>query len=61
MDQDISFYPGGTLACTSTHSQAGSRLQTGSQYTANIYDGITMELQSIVVPLLYFTVMFLYN
>ena len=31
-----------------------------SQHTANIYDRITMELQSIIVPLLYFAVMFLY-
>ena len=30
-------------------------------YTANIYDRITMELQPIIVPLLYFAVMFLYN
>ena len=29
-------------------------------HTANIYDRITMELQSIIVPLLYFAVMFLY-
>ena len=31
-----------------------------SQHTANIYDRITMELQSIIVPLLYFAVIFLY-
>ena len=29
-------------------------------YTANLYDRITMELQSIIVPLLYFAAMFLY-
>ena len=32
-----------------------------SRSTANIYDGITMELQPIIVPLLSFPVMFLYN
>ena len=30
------------------------------KHTANIYDRITMELQSIIIPLLYFAVMFLY-
>jgi hypothetical protein len=34
--------------------------ELSSYYTANIYDRITMELQSIIVPLLYFAVMFLY-
>ena len=62
----IPSYDGSTA--TTEYIYANGTVQSGPNlpaarngHTANIYDRITMELQPIIVPLLLFTVMILYN